>query len=93
MIEAWRPDDVYVALRGLQETMDFSFTPYGNSALEQIRRILMLREILDRIDLPALDDVPGGTEVAEDDIDVWTMPGTRIRIGLAIEGARASDLY
>jgi MscS family membrane protein len=96
LVEAWRrdggySDDVYIALRGLQETMDFGLTPYGNSTLEQIRRILMLREILDRIELPPLDDVPGDAEVAEGGLEVWTIPETRIRIRLETEGERAGD--
>ncbi|MDG2479922.1 MAG: hypothetical protein P8Q36_03490, partial [Alphaproteobacteria bacterium] len=71
--------------------LDFSTTAYGSSSLEQTRRILMLREILDRIDLPALDDVPGEAEVVAEEIDVWTIPNTRIRIRRELEGARAGD--
>jgi MscS family membrane protein len=96
LVAAWRrdngfSDDVYVALRGLQETLDFSSTAYGSSSLEQTLRILMLREILDRIDLPPPEDVPGDAEVAAGDLQVWTIPGTRIRIRQETEGARAGD--
>jgi len=71
--------------------LDFSTTAYGSSSLEQTRRILMLSEILDRIDLPPLDDVPGEVEVAAAEIDVWTIPDTRIRIRRETGGARAGD--
>ena len=73
-------DRHHLLFRGLRETMDFSATPYGMSLREQARRILLLREVLDRIELPPLAEIPGDVEVAEQDIAVWTIPGTRMQI-------------
>ena len=73
-------DRHHLLFRGLRETMDFSATPYGTSFREQARRILLLNEILKRIELPPFDEVPGDAEVAAGDIQSWTIPGTRLRI-------------
>lgn len=77
----------HVLFRGLRETMDFGATPYGTSFQEQARRMLLLRGILDRIELPPLDTIPGDAEVARGDITTWTIPGTRLRIARQEGGA------
>lgn len=84
-------DRHHVLFRGLRETMDFSATPYGNSFREQARRILLLREILDRIELPPLEAIPGDAEVAAEDIGAWTIPGTRLTITQGDSGILAGE--
>jgi len=78
--EAGQADRVYALSTGLRELMDFSATPYGANYSQQINRVLMMRAILDRIELPLFGDVPGAEEVAASDLTVWQIPGTRIRI-------------
>jgi len=94
MIEIWHAegqnDRVYVLLKGLQETLDFSETANGVSMVEQARRVLLLREVLDRVALPPWADIPGREEVAQG-VEVWNIPGTRLRIGRAGAGPRAGD--
>ncbi len=95
LIQEWRAGGsiahMYVLLRGLGETLDFSSTAYGAASTEQIRRILMLREVLDRIELPAFGDVPGDDEIAAADIAEWTLPNTRIRIAREADGVQAGE--
>ena len=69
--------------------LDFSTTPDGNSRVVTNRRILMLKEILDRIALPPESEVPGDDEVAREDLKKWTIPGTSITIQRVEKGPRA----
>ena len=68
--------------------LDFSATPDGNSWLVINRRILMLKEILDRIALPPETEIPGDDEVARENLTQWTIPGTNITIQRAEKGAQ-----
>lgn len=93
MIRTWRAegstDRVYVLLTGVQETLDFSATSNGTAPSEQVRRVLLLREVLDRIDLPPLATIPG--DDLSESIDFWEIPGTRLRIERLQEGPRSGD--
>lgn len=95
MIETWRAngsrDRIYILLKGLSETLDYSATEDGARIYVQIRRILLLREVLDRIALPPWSEIPGREEVAAQNIEVWTIPGTRLRLKRVVEGAYAGD--
>jgi MscS family membrane protein len=78
-------------MRGAAETMDFSSTEYGASWDSQIKRILMLKEILDRIELPPFDQIPDKEEVAASEIAQWTIPNTRIAIARETAGRQAGE--
>jgi MscS family membrane protein len=58
---------------------------------------LMLKEVLDRVELPSFDKIPGDDEIeqrVEDDkspLEGWTIPNTEIRIGLVAEGPRRGE--
>ena len=86
------PDDrTYELYIGLEEIIDFSSTPYSTDRLEQIKRILMLRAILGRIDIPDYQDIPGEETVAQEEIESWTIPGTNIQITRAGRGRFAGE--
>lgn len=61
-------------------TLDFSTTPNGNSRMTMNRRILLLMEILNRIELPPYGEIPGDDEVALGALNEWTIPDSRITI-------------
>ncbi len=84
-------EDRHLYFLGAEQTIDFASTIYGRSINEKLARIAMLKEVLDRIELPPLGQIPGADEVAEGSIDSWTIPGTFIRIVRKSEGPNAGD--
>ncbi|MGI9366226.1 MAG: mechanosensitive ion channel family protein [Rhizobiaceae bacterium] len=94
LIRTWHAggadDRVYVLLKGLQETLDFSTTTNGAESVEHVRRILLLRETLDRIVLPPWQEIPNQEDVANG-VREWIIPGTRLRIGQLGTGTRAGE--
>lgn len=52
----------------------------------KIESVLLLNEILDRIELPPADTIPSDGSLAS-----WTIPGTEIRLVKITEGPRAGD--
>lgn len=53
-----------------------------------LESVLRLREILDRIPLPDLEDVPDKNEVKKRNIAKWRIPRTELMIGQVTKGAR-----
>ncbi|MBU1138660.1 MAG: mechanosensitive ion channel family protein [Proteobacteria bacterium] len=53
-----------------------------------LESVLRLREVLDRIPLPDLEDVPDKNEVKKQDVVNWRIPHTELVIGKVMEGAR-----
>jgi MscS family membrane protein len=51
----------------------------------------MLKEILDRTELPPSGEIPGDEEVKDEGISEWTIPNTRIKISRVTEGDRAGQ--
>ncbi len=91
----WREEDITEATYRMRsravETLDLSATPNNASWSEQTKRLLLLKEILDRIELPSFDEIPGDAEVADEDVTSWTIPETRITIARVEEGTRAGE--
>lgn len=52
---------------------------------------LYLKEVLDRIELPPLDEIPDAAAVAEAALEKWTVPHTEITLVLATEGDRQGE--
>jgi MscS family membrane protein len=50
--------------------------------------VLLLHEILNRIPVPTLKDIPGRDEVRRDEVEQWYIPLTGITIGRISEGDR-----
>ncbi len=53
-----------------------------------VESVLLLREIMDRIQLPAYEDVPDKREARAQNIKLWRIPHTEITIGKAPDGPR-----
>lgn len=61
-------------------------------AHQQIWRLtVVLKEILDRIDLPPLEDIPDAGQVASGNLKHWDLPGTDLRISRVESGSREGD--
>jgi MscS family membrane protein len=69
-------------------TLNLSTTPHRDAHEVRTARVLMLKEILDRIELPPDDEIPGAAEVGEDAITRWTIPSTSIEISRIESGPR-----
>jgi MscS family membrane protein len=81
----------YRAFERATDALDFSSTPNGDSWAVRIIRAMMLREILDRVEVPPDEEIPGVEEVAEKDITSWTIPNTRITLRRIEEGPREGE--
>jgi MscS family membrane protein len=73
------------------ETLDLSNTPNGDLSRVQVERVVLLKEILDRIPLPDESSIPDSTALAAEGIVSWTIPDTRIRIAQVESGPRAGE--
>lgn len=94
-IKGWREQtnssETYQAYRRAVETLDFSATSKDSATTVQIERIVLLKEILDRIDLPPYDLIPDAKEVADNNITQWTIPDTNIKIVRIKNGPKAGN--
>lgn len=92
---AWRNgaliEDYSVPGRRALETFDFSQLAGRGRVTKEVETALFLKEILDRLELPPWDEVPGKDDVERADIPikVWTIPGTPIVIALIDQGSNA----
>jgi len=71
--------------------LDLSGLPPATVDEASWRLSIQLKEILDRIGLPPLNDVPDAASLESKPIKKWTIPGTEIRIGLIESGPRAGE--
>lgn len=72
---------------------DFSHLPSEEQLARQIEATLLLKEILDRIDLPPDQEIPGDQEVVDKDhpLQSWSIPYTEISIAKIEQGPRAGE--
>ncbi len=97
VIEAWQKNQTssdqisYRAYERALSTLDFSTTPDSDSRMVMNQRILMLQEILARIDLPPDKKIPGDKDVASSGLDQWKIPGTSLTIKRLEHGPRAGE--
>jgi MscS family membrane protein len=82
----------YWAYSRAVSVLDFSTTPDKDSRTIQNQRMLMLREILDRVDIPPYDEIPGDNEVAQRAVSQWTVPNTSITIERIERGPRFGEV-
>ena len=96
-VQDWRagmPREVVIrAAQRAHETIDYSQLPGRGRRTKEVETVLLLKEILDRIELPPLDEIPGDEEAADKEkaLTHWTIPNTRITIARIEEGPRAGE--
>jgi len=84
-------DDVALEREFMQRAercFDLSQVPPTLRAEVAVESVLMLREIFDRMQLPAMDDVPDKLLVRENKTLLWRIPHTEITIGWIADGPR-----
>lgn len=90
-IEAWltdRPDaEIQRPLRRAIETFDLSDVAAFERQTTAVLSAALLKEILDRVELPPFDQIPGDADVAEGKITRWVIPNTKIEIVRIGEGS------
>lgn len=84
------PERRAVAAR-VMRCMDLSQIPESVRASVGAEAGVLLKETLDRIELPPVDSWPGAQEVADEELTGWTIPETEISIVRIEEGSRAGE--
>ncbi len=75
-----------------ERTLNLSKIPHRLKRDVGVEGTLMLKEILDRIEVPPYAEVPGAEAVAaEEELSRWTIPKTEIHIVRVEEGPRAGE--
>ncbi len=94
-LQAWQNNQDRAAylepvLRATQ-TLDLSDLPQYRRDPAMLTKVTLLNEILDRIEVPPYDQIPGNQEVAETGLTRWTIPNTDITIEKIEDGPRAGQ--
>ncbi|GMQ84217.1 MAG: hypothetical protein BMS9Abin06_0987 [Gammaproteobacteria bacterium] len=84
-------DRVNQQLELVIRTLDLSETPAALVVQLADTRILQLKEVLDRIDLPDFETVPDAESMEAEEFKRWTIPGTEITIARIEKGPRAGE--
>ena len=96
-MQAWRAGQFGEAVlrpgRRALETFDFSQVPERGRLAKEIATALLLKEILDRVELPPDDEIPGDEDLVDGEkaLSRWTVPNTKIVIGKVEEGPHAGE--
>lgn len=83
--------EVFAATNRAAEALDFSMSPDGDSWSGRTKRILLLQEVLARVDLPPDEEIPGDQEVESGGVTKWAIPGTPITLTQVESGPREGD--
>ncbi len=73
------------------DALDLGATPDGDSWAVQGARMLLLADILDRLEIPPDEAIPGEADVAAEDLTSWMIPNTRIHIARVEAGPRKGE--
>ena len=73
------------------ETLDLSELPSGFRRVLAIESLVRMTDVIARIDIPLLSDVPDHEAMKIAGESIWRIPNTRIEIALVTDGARAGE--
>jgi MscS family membrane protein len=74
-----------------ERALDFSQVPAATVEESSRRTMILLKEILDRLDLPPLESVPDAGGMANLEVKRWTLPNSEIQIAKMATGPRAGE--
>ncbi len=83
--------EVHGAFARATGALDLSTTPHGEAWLVRSKRALMLVDVLDRVGLPPLEQIPGDEAVGRESLEAWTLPGSPIRLRKMARVGRGSE--
>ncbi len=87
-----REDEVLPTVERILDCLDLSELPKELRLTAGIESALFLKEVLDRVELPAVEDIPPNSDFESSDenqpLVQWLIPLTRISIGRVTEGPR-----
>jgi len=96
--EAWRAgksrDGIDRALARARDTIDFGDVPALGYGAATLIDMALLSEVLDRVELPPLADIPGDADIStgrDDELTHWVIPNTRLEIVKIADGPRAGE--
>jgi len=93
-VAAWRAgDDTRRRREALMASasLDFSKDPSRGRYIRRFEKMVMLKEGLDRLELPPYAEIPGKEQVEEEGVSRWTIPHTLIDIVRIEEGVDAGE--
>jgi MscS family membrane protein len=94
-VDAWRNDrsraDVLRPLLRAAETFDFTELPVVVREAAIISDMALLKEVLDRVEWPEYEQIPGDEEVTTEGITRWVVPNTKIEIVKIEDGPKSGQ--
>jgi MscS family membrane protein len=95
-VQSWRSGEdatlINDAARRAMRCLDLSQLPPAVRDELGMEKVLLLKEILDRIELPAFNEIPGQAQVAsEESVESWVVPHTELTIARIEEGPQKSE--
>jgi len=92
-VDAWQSGKPRAEIRRpllrAADTIDFGELRGVDRLADMTIKMILLKEILDRVALPPYEDIPDDEEVAKQEIVRWTIPNTKIEIARISEGPNA----
>lgn len=82
---------IYAHVNRAAQCIDLSKIPAALLSLQAPETVVLLKEILDRLDIPPIDEWPTTGSKEETKIKKWRIPSTEISIFRVSEGTRAGE--
>jgi MscS family membrane protein len=86
-----KADRLTLQLNGAMRCFDLQGVSPSLKRKVALDSMLLLKEVLDRLDLPALNSIPDARAMEEGNQDRWRIPHTEIVIAKVKEGARSGE--
>jgi len=94
-IESWRKNrpkkERLILVRQILSCLDLSDIAPADRATRGIEKALLLKEILGRVKLTPLEEVPGSEEVEKEKLTSWTIPHSDLTMARQEDGDRAGS--
>ena len=74
-----------------RRTLNLSELPAALAESVSMYRVLQLKEVLDRLELPDFESIPDAAAMESEQFKRWTLPGTEIAIVRVEKGPRAGE--
>ena len=84
-------DRVLEKIELARRTLNLSELPAALSESLSTYRVLQLKEVIDRIELPAFESIPDAAAMESAQFKHWSLPGTEITIARVEKGPRAGE--